>query len=179
MGEDTPVARKPRADQARNRDRLLTAAREVFRSDAASLEAVARHAGLGIATLYRHFPTREALFQAVYAREVEALEALARADDLAVWMHAALDMMATKRGMVAALAPVLDKDAPFFTEQSARMLAAVGGLRDRAVAGGQVRCTVTADDLIRVLLSLSYGPGADPARAGLLLDVFLDGLRPR
>ncbi len=179
MGEDTPVVRKLRADQARNRDRLLTAAREVFRSDGASLEAVARRADLGIATLYRHFPTREALFQAVYAREVETLETLARADDLSVWMHAALDMMATKRGMVAALPPVLDKDAPFFTEQSARMLAAVRGLRNRAVTTGKVRGTITADDLIRIPLSLSYGPGADQARAGLLLDVFLDGLRQR
>ncbi|CAM3065711.1 TetR/AcrR family transcriptional regulator [Paracoccus nototheniae] len=179
MGDETPKARKPRADQARNRDRLLTAAREVFRTDGASLDAVARHAGLGIGTLYRHFPTREALFQAVYAREVEELETLARKDDLAVWMKAALQMMATKKGMVSALAPVLDKEAPFFTTQSGRMAAAIGGLRDRALAAGQIRAEVTADDLMRVLLSLSYGPGADASRAGLLLEVFLDGLRPR
>ncbi|WP_435169815.1 TetR/AcrR family transcriptional regulator [Falsirhodobacter sp. 1013] len=179
MGDETPKARKPRADQVRNRDRLLAAAREVFRADGASLEAVARRAEVGIGTLYRHFPTREALFQAVYAREVEALETLARKDDLAAWMRAALEMMATKKGMVTALAPVLDKDAPFFTEQSARMMTAVAGLRDRAVAAGQVRDDVSADDLMRVLLGLSYGPGADASRAGLLLDVFLDGLRPR
>lgn len=179
MGEDTPVARKPRADQARNRERLLTAAREVFRTDGASLEAVTRRAGLGTGTLYRHFPTREALFQAVYAREVEELEALAREDDLKTWMTAALAMMATKKGMVTALAPVLDKEAPFFTQQSARMTAAVSGLRDRALAAGQIRSEITADDLMRVLLSLSYGPGADASRAGVLLNIFLDGLRPR
>ncbi|MDB6454528.1 TetR/AcrR family transcriptional regulator [Falsirhodobacter sp. 20TX0035] len=179
MGEETPKARKPRADQARNRERLLAAAGEVFRSDGASLEAVARKAGVGIGTLYRHFPTREALFQAVYAREVEALEALAGTGDLTVWMRAALEMVATKKGMVTALAPALDKDAPFFTEQSARLVAAVAALRDRAVAAGQVRAEVEADDLMRVLLGLSYGPGADASRAGLLLDVFLDGLRPR
>lgn len=179
MGDETPKARKPRADQARNRERLLVAAREVFRADGASLDAVARAAEVGIGTLYRHFPTREALFQAVYAREVEALEKLAREADLATWMEAALEMMATKKGMVAALAPVFDKDAPFFTEQSARMQAAVSALRDAAEVAGTVRPDVTAEDLLRVLIGLSYGPGAEASRAGLLLEVFLDGLRPR
>ncbi|RJE89095.1 TetR/AcrR family transcriptional regulator [Paracoccus onubensis] len=174
----TPKPRKPRADQIRNRERLLEAARKVFRSDNGSLEAVARQAEVGIGTLYRHFPTREALFQAVYAREVAALEAQAQLGELAAWMKAALEMMATKGGMVAALEPVLDKDAPFFTEQSARMGAAVGRLRDQAVAAGELRPDVTAEDLMRVLLGLSYGPGADASRSGLLLEVFLDGLKP-
>lgn len=182
MGDETPKARKPRADQARNRERLLMAAREVFRAEGASLEAVARKAEVGIGTLYRHFPTREALYQAVYAREVEELvrlaEAVAPEDGLARWMEAALDMMATKKGMIAALAPAIDKDAPFYSEQSARMRTAVAGLRERAVAAGAVRDDVTAEDLLRILIGLSYGPGADGARAGLLLGVFLNGLKP-
>lgn len=182
MGEEPPKARKPRADQLRNRDRLLTAARDVFRADGASLDAVARKAGLGIGTLYRHFPTREALYQAVYAREVEELVQLASrldSDGLGFWMEAGLQMMATKKGMIAALAPVIDADAPFYSEQSGRIRAAVAGLHDRAIAAGSVRPDVTPEDLMRVLIGLSYGPGADPARAGVLLGVFLDGLDPR
>lgn len=179
MDEATPKPRKPRADHLRNRERLLEAAREVFRTDGGSLEAVARRAEVGIGTLYRHFPTREELFQAVYAREVTALEARAQKDDLVSWMKAALAMMATKRGMVAALEPVLDKNASFFTEQSARMGAALEHLRNRAVTAGEMRTEITSEDLMRVLLGLSYGPGADASRSGLLLKVFLDGLRPR
>ncbi|MEI4488833.1 helix-turn-helix domain-containing protein [Frigidibacter sp. MR17.14] len=179
MGEETPKARKPRADQLRNRERLLEAAREVFRGEGGSLEAVARTAGVGIGTLYRHFPTREALFQAVYAREVEGLERRAADEGLADWMRAVLEMMATKRGMVAALAPVFEPDSTFFSEQSQRMRAAIAALHARAVAEGSLRDDVTSDDLMRVMIGLSYGPGADPARAGVLLEVFLDGLRPR
>lgn len=182
MGEETPKARKPRADQARNRERLLAAAREIFRVDGATLDLVAKKAGLGIGTLYRHFPTREALYQAVYVREVEELVRLASqldADGLGLWMDAALQMMATKKGMIAALAPVIDPNAPFYSEQSGRIRAAVANLHHRAVAAGTVRPDVTPEDLIRVLLGLSYGPGVDPARTGLLLKVFLDGLAPR
>lgn len=182
MGDGTPKARKPRTDQARNRKRLLTAAREVFRAEGASLDAVARRAEVGIATLYRHFPTREALYQAVYAEEVEDLVRLAdevAPDGLARWMEAALEMMAAKKGMIAALAPVIDPAAPFYSEQSARMKTAISALRDRGAAAGAIRGDVTGEDLLRVLIGLSYGPGADPARTGLLLSVFLDGLRPR
>lgn len=179
MGEETPKARKPRADQLRNRELLLEAAREVFRDEGGSLEAVARTAGLGVGTLYRHFPTREALFQAVYAREVELLERRAAEDGFEAWMRAALRMMATKKGMVAALAPVFEPESSFFSDQSMRIRGAVSALHARAVAGGMVRPDVTSDDLMRVLMALGYGPGADPARADLLLEVFLDGLRPR
>jgi AcrR family transcriptional regulator len=179
MGEETPKARKPRADQLRNRERLLEAARDVFRGEGGNLEEVARRAELGIGTLYRHFPTREALFQAVYAREVEVLERRAAEDGLKDWMQAVLQMMATKKGMVAALAPVFEPESSFFSDQSMRIRAAVAALHARAVEEGAVRPDVTSDDLMRVLMALGYGPGADPARADLLLEVFLDGLRPR
>ena len=82
ISADQPKTGKPRADTLRNRELLLSAAAEVFREDGGRLEAVARKAGLGIGTLYRHFPTREALFQAVYAREVEILERRAEEDSL-------------------------------------------------------------------------------------------------
>ena len=177
MREQAPKSRKPRADQLRNRARLLEAAREVFRGEGGNLEAVARKAGLGIGTLYRNFPTREALFQAVYAHEVETLEQRAQVDGLEDWMREALQMMATKRGMVAALAPVIDPESSFISDQSLRMRGAVAHLHARAVADGTVRPDVTPDDLMRVLLAINYGPGADPTRSSVLLDVFLAGLR--
>jgi AcrR family transcriptional regulator len=109
-------ARKPRADSARNRERVLEAAKSVFAAagPAGSLEAVARHAGVGIGTLYRHFPTRETLFEAVYRREVEQLVELAEQfgtdlpplEALRRWMHANVEFVATKKGMSAALATI-------------------------------------------------------------------------
>ena len=106
--------RRPRADSLRNRERLLEAARGVFSAGGpdASLEAVARTAGVGIGTLYRHFPTREALFQAVYRHEVDQLVELAErlaaeaapVDALRRWLHANVQLVATKKGMLAALA---------------------------------------------------------------------------
>src|SRR5436309_5779997 len=106
--------RRPRADAVRNRERVLGAAKVVFSAGGpeASLEAVARGAGVGIGTLYRHFPTREALFEAVYRREVEQLAELAeqlKADAAPVealrrWLLANVEFVATKKGMSAALA---------------------------------------------------------------------------
>ena len=106
--------RKPRADAVRNRERVLAAAKAVFSAGGAdaSLEAVARRAGVGIGTLYRHFPTREALFEAVYRREVEQLSELAEqlkneadpVEALRKWLRSNVEFVATKKGMMAALA---------------------------------------------------------------------------
>ena len=105
-----------RADAQRNRERVLQAAKLVFNAGGpgASLEAVAKHAGVGIGTLYRHFPTREALFEAVYRREVDQLVALAQeledeaspVEALRRWMRSNIEFIATKKGMSAALALV-------------------------------------------------------------------------
>src|SRR5438477_4739730 len=107
------ILRKPRADAVRNRDRVLEAAKVVFSAGGpdASLEAVAKRAGVGIGTLYRHFPTREALFEAVYRHEVDQLRELAErlgreaapVDALRHWLHANVRLVATKKGMLAAL----------------------------------------------------------------------------
>src|SRR6266550_7731042 len=106
--------RKPRADAIRNRERVLETAKAVFSQGGpeASLEAVARRAGVGIGTLYRHFPTREALYEAVYRREVEQLGELAEqlksasapVDALRRWLRANVELVATKKGMIASLA---------------------------------------------------------------------------
>lgn len=153
----------------------------------ASLEAVARAAGVGIATLYRHFPTREALFQAVYAAEVDELVALAErgddppADALRAWLHGGLRMIATKKGMIEALAPAYDPAADFYADAGARMRGTLTALLERAVAAGAIRADVPAEDLFRVLVGLCASREAPDwqDRASRLLDIFADGLAPR
>src|ERR1700736_6057379 len=114
MRQSEKSTRKPRANAVRNRERVLKAAKIVFSTGGAeaSLEAVARRAGVGIGTLYRHFPTREALFEAVYRREVDQLGDLAEqlkndaapVDALRRWLRSNVEFVATKKGMGAALA---------------------------------------------------------------------------
>ena len=115
------ASRKPRADALRNRDLLLEAAKSVFTAGGPGsgfLEAVARTAGIGIGTLYRHFPTREALFEAVYRHEVQQLADLAERlkketrpiEALRQWMRSIVKFVATKKGMSIALALAVSKD---------------------------------------------------------------------
>ncbi|UOM34101.1 TetR/AcrR family transcriptional regulator [Acuticoccus sp. I52.16.1] len=173
---------------------MLEAAAAVFSAGGpdASLEAVARTAGVGIGTLYRHFPTREALFQAVYRHEVdelvEAAERLtAEAEPLAglrTWLRAAVRMVATKKGMVAALAPAIDNTSPFYADNAARVGGALAALMGRAVAAGELRDEVSPEELLRTMLGLCYMGNQPPDwqdSVVRLLDVFLDGLcaRPR
>src|SRR6201996_730757 len=132
------TTRKPRVDAVRNRERVLESAKAVFSSGGgdASLEAVARRAGVGIGTLYRHFPTREALFEAVYRREVQQLVDLAQAlkavaspvEALRRWMHANIEFVATKKGMSAALALAAHKSSDLFVDTFDRLIRAVGAL---------------------------------------------------
>ncbi|HEV8026129.1 MAG TPA: helix-turn-helix domain-containing protein, partial [Stellaceae bacterium] len=125
MGDPSAeTARKPRADALRNRERVLEAAKAVFSAGGpdASLEAVARRAAVGIGTLYRHFPTREALFEAVYRREIEQLGELAEqlkgeaepVEALRRWMRSNVEVVATKKGMLAALAPAMDGSSELY-----------------------------------------------------------------
>src|SRR3954470_20842271 len=130
--------RKPRADAVRNRDRVLEAAKAVFSAGGsdASLEAVAKRAGVGIGTLYRHFPTREALFEAVYRREVDQLAELAEqlkseadpVEALRRWMRSNVEFVATKKGMTAALALAVSSSSDLFAYSFDRLTRAVGGL---------------------------------------------------
>jgi len=185
------TSRKPRADSLRNRERLLHAATEIFSQGGpqASLEAVARHAGVGIGTLYRHFPTREDLFEAVYRHEVEQLaslaEQLAREGDpveaLRTWLHANVRLVAAKRGMVEGLQLVAHGSSELKAYSFERLTAAIGLLLDRAVAAREIRADVTAGDLLRTLLGIFYsqGPVDWQPTALRMVDVFVDGLRKR
>jgi AcrR family transcriptional regulator len=188
---DTKAPRKPRADAARNRERVLEAAKTVFSAGGpeASLEAVARAAGVGIGTLYRHFPTREALFEAVYRREVQQLADLAErlkeeeqpVEALRQWMRANVRFVATKKGMSAALALAAYKNPDLTSYSFDRLTRAVGGLLDRAIVAGEIRDDISPEDLFRALVGMCYmhdQPGWQK-NVQRLLDVFIDGLRNR
>ena len=183
--------RKPRADAVRNRERVLEAAKAVFSAGGAeaSLEAVARAAGVGIGTLYRHFPTREALFEAVYRREVQQLADLAEQlkqeakpiDALRQWMRSIVKFVATKKGMSAALTLAVDKNSKLFSSSADRLARTVGGLLDRAIAAGEIRDDISPEDLLRAVVGMCYmhdQPGWQTSVLRLV-DVFVDGLRKR
>ena len=183
------TTRKPRADAVRNRELVLEAARAVFSAGGpdASLEAVARTAGVGIGTLYRHFPTREALFEAVYRRVVQQLADLAEqlkkealpVDALRQWMRSNVKFVATKKGMSAALALAAYKNSKLFSYSFDQLNRAVGTLLDRAIAAGEIRDDISSEDLLRALVGMCYThdqPGWQ-TRVLRLVDVFIDGLR--
>src|SRR5262245_50333539 len=185
------TARRPRSDSIRNRELLLEAAAAVFGGGGsdASLDAVARRAGVGIGTLYRHFPTREALFEAVYRHEVDHLAELAEqlameaapVDALRRWLHANVQLVATKKGMLAALALAVQKPSELYAYSFERLTKAAGALLDRAVAAREIRPDITPEELIRALVGMCYmhnQPGWQ--RTVLhLVDIFVDGLRNR
>lgn len=191
MDDRADPIRKPRADAVRNRERVLEAAKAVFNAGGpdASLEAVARRAGVGIGTLYRHFPTREALFEAVYRREVEQLGVLAEqlkgandpVDALRRWLRSNVQFVATKKGMSAALALTFQSSSELAAFSLDRLTKAVGSLLDRAIAAGEIRSDVSPQDLLRALVGMCYMHDQPGWRSSVLrlLDVFVDGLRVR
>jgi AcrR family transcriptional regulator len=184
-------ARKPRADSLRNRDLLLSAAKTAFAETGADapLEDIARRAGVGIGTLYRHFPTREALVAAVYAR---ALDQLAQAADdllakrpageaLAAWLDLLIDYMATKRVVAPALRADPGEGSRVYATSGATILPALQRLTDAAHAAGDIRADIGFEDVLRMMSGLSIGyeqPGWDVG-ARRLLSVMMAGLKAR
>src|ERR1700732_897292 len=187
-GQSAASLRRPRADAVRNRERVLESAKAVFSAGGpeASLEAVAKHAGVGIGTLYRHFPTREALFEAVYRREVQQLSELAEqlktdadpVDALRRWLRSNVEFVATKKGMSAALALAVQSSSELYAHTFDRLTSAVGALLERAVAAGEIRADISPEDLLRALVGMCYmhdQPGWQTSVLRLV-DVFVDGL---
>ncbi len=183
------ASRKPRIDALRNHERLIEAARKVFGSGGAeaSLETVAQTAGVGIGTLYRHFPTREALFDAVYRHEVQQLAKLAAklkgepqpVQALRLWLRAVVKFVATKKGMSAALALAAYKNADLFSYSFDLLTQSGSGLLDRAVKAGEIRGDISAEDLFRTLIGMCYThdqPGWQKSVIRLV-DIFVDGMR--
>lgn len=189
VSEAATLKRKPRADALRNRERVLDAARLVFGQDGQdpSLEAVARQAGVGIGTLYRHFPTREALYEALYRREVDQLVDLAKqvqheADPVAAlraWLRANVQLVATKRGMATALAVTSHARSDLAAYSLRHLGAALDRLLRSAAATGAIRDDIGADELLRTLVGMCYALDRPDwqDRVLRLVDVLVDGLR--
>jgi AcrR family transcriptional regulator len=180
--------RKPRADGQRNRARLLETAKAAFaeKGAAASLDEIARTAGVGAGTLYRHFPTRDALIEAVYRNETEQLMgAAARLAEthlpkaaLREWLLLSVDYMATKRGMYAALNSIVGGTSELYSASTEQMKRAIAELVDRAVASGEVRLDIDPLDLLRALAgvaNMSSGPGGTQA-AKRMVDILMAGI---
>jgi AcrR family transcriptional regulator len=175
------VKRPQRADARRNFDALLTAAREAFAAEGtgASLEEIARRAGVGIGTLYRNFPTRQDLFEAVYFGEVEEL--CAAADDVAdlppwvaltTWLERFVQYAATKRAIIEAL----NRDSEMFSTAREAMYAAGTPLFERAQAAGEARTDIAFDDLLRMISGLTAAGFVDDAQRERVLKIALDGV---
>jgi AcrR family transcriptional regulator len=187
----SPTAdRAMRADARRNYQRLLTAAGAAFAehgADDVSLEEIARRAGVGIGTLYRHFPTRQALLEAVYRDQVEALRA--RADELlesapaevalTAWLRDLLEFGRTKRRLSAALMATLGKDSELLSTCGTLLRSSVTDVLNRAQEAGVVRADAEPADVLRLVhaISLTTEWAPDPGQAGRLLALVLDGLR--
>lgn len=182
-------AKKPlRADAARNRAKLLTAAADAFAQQGVevSLEDVAAAAGVGIGTLYRNFPTREDLVLAVYADQVSALEQrsqelpeqLAPAEALHEWMRGFVDFYAVKRGMVNLLRSMQSTNQAPFEGTREKLLASADRVLQPAIEAGVVRPDVSASEITRALggICLATAPNADDT-ALPLVDLIFDGLR--
>jgi AcrR family transcriptional regulator len=188
MEQSAETPRKLRADAVRNRARVLAAAKAVFSAGGAeaSLEAVAKHAGVGIGTLYRHFPTREALYEAVYQHEVQQLVELAvqlKAEPSAVealrrWLRSIVEFVATKKGMSAALALAVAASSELHARSFQLLAKAAGILLDRAVAGREIRSGIDPGDLVRAVVGMCLAHNQPRWQANVLplVDVLVDGL---
>jgi AcrR family transcriptional regulator len=197
-GEPAPAPAAPerprRADAQRNYQRLTDAAVTAFTehgADDVSLEEIARRAGVGIGTLYRHFPTRQALLEAVYRDQVEALrsradELLAGSGDaweaLEAWMAALAAFSSTKQNLTSALLATFGKDSEVLSACSKVITDAAAALIEQGKQAGVVRADADARDVIRLVHAVSIAMqrgAADPGQHARLLGLVLDGLRPQ
>lgn len=180
-----------RADARRNRDRLLDVAVLAFSREGpdATLDSIAKSAGVGIGTLYRHFPNREALIEAAYRNELtrlcdaaaDLLTAMPPDAATRTWMDRFVDYMTTKRGMSDALRVVIASGGNPYAQSRDRLTAAITMLLEAAVAAGTVRSDVRPADVLTTMMGLSLAAGEPAQRdqARRLLDLLMDGLRYR
>jgi AcrR family transcriptional regulator len=182
--------RKPRADAQRNRERILEVSKDAFtRSNGEiNLDDVAKQAGVGAGTLYRHFPTREALLEAVYRTEVEKLaaaerrfaESMAPIEALRAWMLLFVDYIATKKIIAPALNTVVGGPSKLFEATGAQVKGAIHALVKRAIKSGDIRADLDPVDLLRALIGVSnVASGPDWTQsAKRLVEILIRGSRP-
>jgi AcrR family transcriptional regulator len=185
-----PVPRKQRADALRNRERILEVAKHAFTKSGANinLDDVAKQAGIGAGTLYRHFPTRDALLEAVYRTEVEKLsaaqkkyaETMSPVEALRTWMLLFVDYIAAKQIIAPALNTIVGGPSKLFESTGTLVKGAIHALVERAIESGDIRPDLDPLDLLRALVGVSNvasGPGwAQSARR--LVDILILGSRP-
>jgi AcrR family transcriptional regulator len=183
-------ARKPRSDAQRNRERILEVAKQVFtrRGADASMDEIAKRAKIGPGTLYRHFPTRDNLLEAVYITEVEKLAAaqkrlsaeLSPIKALRAWLLVFIDYIAAKKIIIPALNAMAGGPSRVFEQSNQIMAEAANALASRAVASGDLRPDVDPRDFMRAIYGLSTVGSADdwPQKAHKFVDIFLRGSRP-
>ena len=183
-------SRRPRADATRNREQLLDVATRLFASAGTepSMRAIANEAGVGIATLYRHFPTRESLVDAVYQDQVSRLtvgahELLVQFDPPAAlrrWMDLFGEWIATKNGMLDTLLAMVESGEIAHAHTRTELLAAIDNILEAGRTTGQLRTDVPAEDIAAALIGI-FTVASSPDHTGLaarLLDLLMDGLRP-
>lgn len=185
-----PGQRKPRADAQRNRARILEVAKKAFTRSGAdfSLDEIAKQAGVGAGTLYRHFPTREALLEAVYRTEVEKLAAAERqfaeklppVEALRAWMLLFVDYIATKQIIAPALNTLVGGASKVFAATGDQIKGAIQALVERAIESGDMRRDLEPLDLLRALVGVSnVASGPDWRQsARRLVDILILGSRP-
>jgi len=185
-----PVVRKPRTDAQRNRERILEVAKDAFtrRGADASLDDIAKEAGVGAGTLYRHFPTRDALIEAVYRSEVEKLAAAEQrfsrsmppAEALRAWMLLFVDYIAAKHLIAPALNTLVGGPSKLYDGSRGQIKGAIDALVARAIKSGDIRKDLEAFDLVRALIGVSNvasGPEWQQS-AKRLVDILIAGSRP-
>jgi AcrR family transcriptional regulator len=190
-GSTPKPTRRPRADGERNRLRLIAAAKDAFARDGAtvSLEQIAREAGVSIATLYRHFPTRDELISAVYQQEVTSL--IAAADRLMAerepvaalrgWLTMFVDFLDTKHGMAAAMDPLIGGPEPLYSKTPHRLDVPVKALVASGIAAGAFRDDIAPHDLLRALAGVAHvRPSRTWKRSAVgMVDLLLNGLQTK
>ena len=183
---DVGPARPRRADALRNYEKLIGAAREAFaeRGASSSLEDIARRAQVGIGTLYRHFPNRQTLLEAVYVDEVQALcrsatdlAELPPWEALAAWLRRLVGYLATKQALAEELFSYVDRDAALFQSCRAGLFAAGEPLLERAQQAHKVRADTNLMEIIQMLGGIAKIQGLDREQVDHILDIALDGLR--
>jgi len=181
-------SRPRRADARRNHEKVVAAAREAFaeRGASTSLEEIARRAGVGIGTLYRNFPNRQALLEAVYLDEVEDVCRSAAEfgrlepwEALSGWLHRIVSYLATKQALAQELLDYIDRDAPLFQTCRSQLFAAGEPLLERAQREHAVRADTNLAEIIQMIGGIAKIANPDQEQIGHILDIALDGLRYR